>query len=112
MENEVCLIVTVALLAAAAGIERIAGRLSARKCRRPKPEPLQEAAEFFDVFMLPKGRERYILLVSPSQAAEAIATVYRWAADPELSFTPEDAATFRARIQSSLGCIRPTAISR
>jgi hypothetical protein len=47
--------------------------------------------------------ERYIVLYddSPEERREALRTLGRWAADPELSFTWYDAAYMSGRIRNS-----------
>ncbi len=49
-------------------------------------------------YCLPKGDERYILVVEPEWRVEAIRTLGRWAANPDLSFDERDEAALAAEI--------------
>ncbi len=52
-----------------------------------------------NVLALVKGKERYILLYDDSQQAQALRTLGRQAADPELSFSWYDAAVLGKKIR-------------
>lgn len=46
-----------------------------------------------------KGDEKYVILYSPSNAAEAVRTCGRWALNPDLSFSWYDAASVSKQIR-------------
>lgn len=60
-----------------------------------------------NVLALVKGDERYILLFSDDNRAEALRTLGRWASNPDLSFTWYDAAVLSQRIRKQTE-FRPT----
>jgi hypothetical protein len=53
-----------------------------------------------NVLALVKGSERYVLLYDDTQHAEALRTLARYAANPELSFSWYDAAVLGKRIRN------------
>ncbi|QDU58726.1 hypothetical protein [Aeoliella mucimassa] len=53
-----------------------------------------------NVLALVKGKERYIFLFDDSQQAEALRTLGRHAANPELSFSWYDAAVLGKKIRN------------
>lgn len=53
---------------------------------------------------LPKGNERYVLMFSEQNRAEALRTLGRWASNPELSFSWYDAAILSQRIRETETC--------
>lgn len=48
-----------------------------------------------------KGEERYIVLFDDAHRSEALRTLGRWAANPELSFTWYDAAKMSGEMQAN-----------
>ena len=83
MQNEQILIIALGLLAMAAACQVISRRLAALERKPPQPEDVE-------IFALVKGEERYVLIVSPPYGMEAVDTVTRWAATPDLSLTHDD----------------------
>jgi hypothetical protein len=53
-----------------------------------------------NVLALVKGKERYVILYEDSQQADALRTLGRYAANPELSFSWYDAAVLGKKIRS------------
>jgi len=58
-----------------------------------------ESAGDINVLALVKGKERYIYLYDDSQQAEALRTLGRHAASPELSFSWYDAAVLGKKVR-------------
>jgi hypothetical protein len=54
-----------------------------------------------NVLALVKGEERYIFLYSDAQRSEALRTLGRFAANPELSFSWYDAAVLSQKIRQN-----------
>ncbi|MGI9457882.1 MAG: hypothetical protein ACR2NU_15055 [Aeoliella sp.] len=61
-----------------------------------------------NVLALVKGKERYILLYDDSQQAEALRTLGRHAANPELSFSWYDAAVLGKKIRREATAQQPS----
>lgn len=57
--------------------------------------------ELIDVFALAKGDERYIVLFAEDRRSDALRIVGRWASNPDLSFTWEDAAALSEQIRGA-----------
>jgi hypothetical protein len=62
------------------------------------PTLFQPRGEIF-LTAIVRGEEKYILLYDEASRKEALRTVGRWAADPELSFTWYDAAGMSQKIR-------------
>lgn len=60
---------------------------------------LQDSREDVNVVGLVKGDERFIFVFRDDGRAEALRTLGRFAADPDLNFTWYDAATLSQRIR-------------
>ncbi len=52
-----------------------------------------------NVLALVKGKERYVFLFDDTQQAEALRTLGRFAANPELSFSWYDAAVLSQKVR-------------
>lgn len=57
-----------------------------------------------DIFMTAviRGDDRYVLLYTDATRWQALATIGRWASDPELSFTWFDAAMASQKIRGTV----------
>ena len=53
-----------------------------------------------NIVLLTKGDDRYAVLFDDASRAEALQTIGRWAADPELNFTWYDAAQLNHKIST------------
>lgn len=70
------------------------------------PQPL--AVESIDVIGLRRGDELWVILYDEATKPEALRTLGRWAANPELSFTWYDAAVLSQRINQPYPTPPPT----
>ena len=64
------------------------------KTRKAAPQ-----ADDIESTCLVKGREKFVITYRPSRIPDAIRVLERWAADPELSMTPFDAAVFACQLR-------------
>jgi len=68
---------------------------------RTKEEPMATGEDIL-VTALVKGREKYVILWTPSHAREVYDTLCRWRDDPELSLTDKDEVRMWTGVQEQL----------
>ena len=76
------------------------GAASSRSPIHPRG-PFRMPSRDINVIALVKGSERYVFLFDDESRAEAIKTLGRYAADPELSFSWYDAAVLGHKLRQS-----------